>query len=96
MTEVLLARLRRPDFLARVDFADDEADSERVDLLETIRRYQEYLEQVLQRASEDMDFSFLFDHENRIKPLITAAQQKPEALAATDPIIMSFANTENV
>ena len=96
VTEVVLARIQRPDFLARVGQEDDGVDIERAALLEEIRKDREFLDEVRQRASETRNLSLLFDQEQRIAPKIEVAQKKLESLAATDPLIIDLAGAEDV
>ncbi|WP_353113282.1 recombinase family protein [Microbacterium sp.] len=96
VSEAVFARLGMPDFLARINQAEGHVDDERAELLETIRKHREYLDQVRERASEEMNLTLLFDQEARVKPKIDAAQQKLEALAATDPLVVRLADSDDI
>jgi len=96
VTEVVLARIQRPDFLARVGQTDDGVDAERAALLDEIREHQEWLEQVRERAEATRNLNLLFDQEQRVSPKIAAAQKKLESLAATDPLIIELAGSEDI
>ncbi|MDQ0648596.1 site-specific DNA recombinase [Microbacterium natoriense] len=96
VTEVVLARLSRPDFLARIGQHDGSVDAARAQLLDEIREHREWLEKVREKASEERNLTVLFDQERRINPLIEAAQRKLESVAATDPMIGQLAGAEDV
>jgi site-specific DNA recombinase len=72
VTEVVLARLERPDFLARVGQQDDGVDAERAALLEEVRA----------EAERVRNLSALFDQERRVAPKIEAAQKPYSTLHA--------------
>lgn len=96
VTEVVLARIQRPDFLARVGQQDNGVDTERAALLEEIRGHREWLEEVRAEAERVRNLSALFDQERRVAPKIEAAQKRLESLAATDPLIIELAGADDV
>jgi site-specific DNA recombinase len=96
VTEVVLARVQRPDFLARVGQENGGIDEERAALLEEIRRHREWLEEVRTEAEKRRNLSALFDQENRVAPKIEAAQKRLNSLAATDPLIIELAGADDV
>lgn len=96
VTEVVLARIQRPDFLARLGQEDDGVDDERAALLEEIRGHREWLEQVRERAERERKLELLFDQEQRVTPRIKEAQKRLEALAATDPLVLELAGAADV
>ncbi|CCQ46033.1 resolvase, N terminal domain protein [Pseudarthrobacter siccitolerans] len=96
VTAVVLARIQRPDFLARVGQEGDGIDEVRQALLEEIRGHREWIEQVRERAEAERNLSLLFDQENRVAPKIEAAQKRLESLAATDPLIVDLAGADDV
>ena len=49
-----------------------------------------------QRAAETHNLNLLFDQEQRISPKIAAGQKKLESLAATDPLIIELAGSDDV
>lgn len=89
-TELLLARLERPDFLAMVGERGEGNDVERQALLDEIAGYHEYLDGVRAQAAEKMRFDLLMDQETRIEPKIRAAQSKLESLAEMDPLVVKL------
>lgn len=90
VTELLLARIERPDFLATVGTRDDDRDAERRALLDEISGYQTYLDEVRADAAEKLRFELLLDQETRIEPKIRTAQAKLEKLSAVDPFVLSI------
>ncbi|MFS2028716.1 MULTISPECIES: recombinase family protein [unclassified Curtobacterium] len=90
VTETLLARIRRPDFLALVGDRGESVDGEREDLIAEIGGYQAYLESVREEAAAAMRTDLLFDQERRIEPKIKAAQAKLEQLSGVDPFVIAF------
>lgn len=95
-TEVVLAWISRPDFLARLGQQDGTVDAEREALLETIRTEREWLDQVRQQASREKDLELLFDQQRRSKPVIETARRKLESLAQTDPLVIELAGAEDI
>jgi len=96
VTEVMLAWLSRPDFLARIGQQDGTVDEERAKLLGEISEHRAWLDQVREHASKERNLTVLFDQERRINPLIEAAQRKLESLAATDPLVVELAGAEDI
>lgn len=96
VTEVVLVRIQRPDFLALVGQEDNGADEERAALLDEIRGHREWLEQVRAEAEREHNVTALFDQERRVRPKIDAAQKRLESLTATDPIIIELAGSNDV
>ncbi|MHA3724151.1 recombinase family protein [Leucobacter sp. HY1910] len=92
VTEFVLARLERKDFLATLGKKDEGVDDARQALLQEIEQHQNYLEEVRAKAAERGRIDLLFDQEERIQPLISAAQKKLEALADTDPAVIELTN----
>ncbi|WP_434317504.1 recombinase family protein [Leifsonia sp. P73] len=90
VTELLLKRVQRPDFLATVGDRDDDRDAERRALLEEINGYQAYLDKVRADAAEKLHFELLLDQEARIEPKIRIAETKLEKLSAVDPLVLSI------
>lgn len=90
VTEVLLARLERPDFLATIGDRGDAANSERDALLAEIAGYQAYLDKVREEAAALLRFDILLDQEARIEPKIRAAQAKLEKLSEIDPFVLAL------
>ena len=90
VTELMLARLERPDFLAMIGERGEGTDTERAALLGEIARYQDYLETIRADAAAKLDFSLLLDQENRIVPKIASAQTKLEKLSEVDPFVLAI------
>ncbi len=93
VTEVVLARLERPDFLALIGDTDDSVDAERQVLIGEIAKHREYLDQVREQAAELQRFDLVLDQEFRIQPKIKAAQEKLERLARADPAVIDLASS---
>lgn len=96
VTELLLARLERPDFLMTLGQDDGQTAAERQALIAEIDAHQKYLEEVHQLAADRHDLSLLFAQEKIIAPKITAAQQKLERLSAADPMVIGLASAGDV
>jgi DNA invertase Pin-like site-specific DNA recombinase len=90
VTELVLARLERPDFLAMVGERGQGNDATRRALLDEIAGYQAYLDEVRADAAEKLEFRLLLDQEARIEPKIRAAQEKLEKLSEVDPFVVTM------
>ena len=89
VTELVLARLERPDFLTSLGTRGAGNDQERRELLAEIDGHREWLEQVRERAEQKRDLDLLFDQQARVEPKIAAAQQRLEQLSEVDPWVLS-------
>jgi len=89
VTELLLARLERPDFLAMVGERGAGNDAERRAVLDEIAGYQAYLDEVRADAAAKLQFTLLLDQQARIEPKIRAAQMRLEKLAEVDPFVLA-------
>lgn len=96
VTEAVVARLSRPDFLALTSTDDDKVDTERQRLIDEISRMREYLDQVRAQAAETLDISVLLDQEMRLAPRIEALTRELEDLAGADPAVVALAGAEDV
>ncbi|WP_166790611.1 MULTISPECIES: recombinase family protein [unclassified Cryobacterium] len=90
VTELVLVRMERPDFLATVGGRRAGNDVERQALLDEIAGYQAYLDEVRADAAVKLRFNLLLDQEARIEPLIKAAQTKLEKLSEIDPFVLTM------
>jgi hypothetical protein len=88
VTELVLARLERPDFLAVIGERGKGTDTERRAILEEIASYQDYLDRVREDAAQKLRFDVLMDQETRIGPKIKAAQKRLEKLSEMDPLVL--------
>lgn len=96
VTEVVLARLKRRDFLAQVGRADQGVDEARVALLDEIEGHRRWLEEVHEQAMATRNLTMLTQQEQKVRPMIEAAQKKLEALAQTDPLVLGLASAKDV
>jgi site-specific DNA recombinase len=96
VTELVLARLERPDFLAMLGERGKGTDDERQALLAEIAKYQEYLEKVRDEAAQNLRFDLLMDQEARIEPKINAAQKRLEKLSEMDPFVLRLVSEGSV
>lgn len=96
VTEAVIARLEKPEFLATVGQRGKGVDAERQALVEEIDGYRAYLEQVREQAAEKMRFDLVIDQEARLQPRIEAARKKLAALAVTDPAVVALAESGGV
>jgi site-specific DNA recombinase len=90
VTELVLARLERPDFLAMVGGRREGNDVERSAVLAEIAEYQAYLDEVRADAAAKLDFGLLLDQQTRIEPKIRAAQDRLEKLSEVDPFVLTL------
>ncbi|MBY6062220.1 recombinase family protein [Microbacterium esteraromaticum] len=95
VTELLLARLERPDFLATFGQPGDNTD-ERQALLDEIASHQQYLDEVREQAAARHDVSILFAQEDLIKPKIAEAQRRLERLTVADPLLLALVTSGDV
>jgi site-specific DNA recombinase len=96
VTELLFARLERPDFLAMLGERGKGTDDERQGLLGEITKYQQYLEKVRDEAARNLRFDLLIDQEARIEPKIKAAQKRLEKLSEMDPLVLQLVGKGSV
>ena len=90
VTELMLARLERPDFLAMVGERGDGNEAERRAVLDEITGYQVYLDEVRADAAANLRFNLLLDQEARIEPKIRGAQARLEKLSELDPFVLTM------
>jgi site-specific DNA recombinase len=90
VTELMLARLERPDFLATFGRRGEGNDAKRRALLEEINGYQDYLDKVRLEAAEQLRFDLILDQEARIQPKMKAAQARLEKLSEVDPFVLTL------
>lgn len=96
VTEWALARIQRPDFLAVMGQRGGDADAERLALLDEIEGHRAYLDSVREQAAARQRLDLLLDQEDRVQPLIDAAQRKLEQLVPTDPVLLDLAKAPDV
>lgn len=96
VTEAVIARLSRPDFLAMTSTDDSRVDSERQRIIDEIDKMQSYLDMVREQAAETLDISVLLDQEKRVKPKIDALRQELEKLAGVDPSVVELAGSDDI
>ncbi|SEN99832.1 recombinase family protein [Cryobacterium luteum] len=90
VTELVLTRLERPDFLAMVGERGQGNDTDRRAVLEEIAGYHAYLNEVRADAAAKLRFNLLLDQEARIEPLIKTAQARLEKLSEMDPFVLTL------
>ena len=96
VTELVLARLERPDFLVEVGNRGEDVDARRKELGVEIAQLQQYLDQVREAAAEELDMTVLLDQERRIRPKIAAAQKELEGLSEVDPEVIDLAKSGTI
>ncbi|WP_083879281.1 recombinase family protein [Leucobacter salsicius] len=96
ISELIIARLSRPDFLVVVGQQEADTQAERVLLREEIAGHQQWLEDVRIKAEETRDLALLFDQEARVQPKIRAAQERLERLAGLDSQVHDIAGATSV
>ncbi|MCH8572232.1 recombinase family protein [Nesterenkonia sp. AY15] len=96
VTEHVIARLERVDFITTLGQQDENVDAEMRVLVQEIESHRRYLDEVREHAAKRHDMSILFDQEDRVRPLIDAAQASLERLAATDPLVIDIASADSI
>ncbi|GAA1620783.1 recombinase family protein [Leucobacter chromiireducens] len=96
VTELIIARLSRPDFLVVVGQQEADTQVEREILRQEIAGHQRWLEEVRVKAEATRDLSLLFDQEARVQPKIRAAQERLERLAGLDQQVRDVAGSSSV
>lgn len=95
VTETVLQRLERPDFLVSQNRVDDAADDERQALVEEISGHRAWLDQVRERATQERNLAVLFDQERRLQSKIDEAQRQLNRLTQASPSVVALANSED-
>lgn len=93
VTDVLLARMARPDFLAELAASRGGDDGERAAVREEIAGYERYLDEVRAQAAEMQRFDLVVDQEARLRPKIVAAQARLDRMADVDPLVVELARS---
>lgn len=93
VTEAVLARMERPDFLALVGQRDEGIDSERATILAEIESARAYLDEVRARAAAERRIDLVIDQEKRLQPVIEAAEQRLQGLTPVDPSVTDLARS---
>lgn len=93
VTEMVLARLERPDFLAKVGAKDDGVDEARAELLSQIARHRAWLADVQKQAAERGRPGYYLDELDRVEPLIHAAQRRLETLVPVSSEVVDLAHS---
>lgn len=96
VTELLIARLERPDFLATIGQAGQGTDEERKALVDEIAAHQKYLDGVQQQAADRHDLNIYFKQHDLIQPKINAAQKRLEQLAEMDPLVLQLVAADSI
>lgn len=96
VSEIIIARLSRPDFLDQAGEVDDDAAERRRELSEQIDADRRYLDEVKTQAAEARDLSIFLDQRNLVQPKIDAAQREIEKLSGIDPSVRALASSEDV
>jgi site-specific DNA recombinase len=93
VTELLLARLERPDALVLIGPRGQANDVERRAVLDQIASYHRYLEDVRAEAAAKLRFDLLLDQSARIEPKLKAARARLEKLVYVDPLVFTLLAT---
>ena len=96
VTELVLARLERADFLTTLGEQNEDIDSERQAILEEIASHQRWLDDVAAEAERRRDLRMLTEQRDLVEPKIQAAQRRLEALAGADPLVLELARSGQV
>ena len=92
VTDVVLERLARPDFLVELAASKGD-DADRAALQEEIRGYEEYLDGVREQAAEMQRFDLVVDQEARVRPKIVAARARLDRIDGVDPLVKELASS---
>lgn len=96
VTEHILERMSRRDFLDSLHDVEDDQSDQRRDLLRVIAEHRAWLDSVRERAAEERNLELLFDQERRVKPLIDEATKKLNRLSAVSPQVTTLAQAPDV
>lgn len=96
VTEAILARLERPDFLPAIGEGGENTEDAREAILSEIAEHQAWLDLVRDRAMQERNLDLLFDQERRVKPLIDEAQKRLEKLGDIDPAVLALAGESDI
>lgn len=96
VSEAVIARLSRPDFLTAAQSFDGGVDEERARLSEQIKADKEYLDEVRQKAAEAGMFDLVIDQERRVRPRIEANEQRLRALSGHSEDVLALAEEGDV
>jgi hypothetical protein len=90
VSELLLARLLRPDFIATLNKGDARNAMERQALIDEIDSLHQYMEEVRTQAAAMQRFDLIVDQEARITPKLEFAQARLNELDGADPYVMKL------
>ena len=96
VTEAVIARLSRPDFLEEARSTDDDVEAERAEVLAQIEADKAYLDDVRQKAADAGMFDLVIDQERRVRPRIEANEQRLRALSGHSEEVLALASEEDV
>lgn len=96
VTEFVLERICRPDFLESLHSVGDDQSDERRELLRIIAEHRAWLDSVRERAARERNLELLFDQERRVKPLIDEATKKLSRLSTMSPQVTALAQAPDV
>lgn len=96
VTEHILERMSRPDFLESLHHVEDDQSDQRRALMRTIAEHRAWLDSVRERAAEERNLELLFDQERRIKPLIDEATKKLNRLSTVSPHVTTLAQAPDL
>lgn len=96
VTELVLARLERPDFLANLGEQTADTHAQRSQLLDEIASHEQWLEQIATEAERRRDLKMLTEQRDLVEPKIADARRRLESLAGADPIILELVRSGQV
>lgn len=96
VTELVLAKVSQPDFLAEVGQRGTGVDDQRKALIDLIASKRAYLDEVAELAAQTRDAAMLAGQRAIVLPEIEAAQKELESLAGTDPTVTTLAGADDV
>lgn len=91
VTEAVLARMERTDFVALLGQGGDCPDPDRASLLGEIEAYRTGLEEVCGRAARTHDVALLFDAGLRILALMDDSEARLRQLVDVDSVVLAVA-----
>lgn len=96
VTEHIVERMSRQDFIESLRGVDDAATIERREIVARIEDLEKYLDRVRDRAIAELNDELLFDTERRVAPQIRELRQQLERITRASPGTLALARQEDV
>lgn len=96
VSELVIARLSRPDVLSVLARHDGDADEERARVQAELDADRAFLEQAEATSMERRDPAYYYRVKDQVQPRIDAAQERLNALVDADPSVLALAGADDV